>query len=139
MQPDEPSANKSSAPKAVRPGPSVLLVEGEDPLRALLRRIVESEGHEVLEARNASEALSLLSGSGQSVRLVVADLAEPGVAGPQGLKKHMPRGAKLLLLSRANGEASRASRLHDGVAFYLANPFQPDALAAKLRDLLRER
>jgi DNA-binding response OmpR family regulator len=136
MQPNGSSADKSSGSKV---GPSVLLVEGEDPLRALLRRIVESEGHEVLEARNASEALSLLSGSGQSVRLVVADLAQPGIAGPQGLKKHMPRGAKLLLLSRANGEASKASGLHDGVAFYLANPFQPDALAAKLRDLLRER
>jgi DNA-binding response OmpR family regulator len=120
-------------------GPSVLLVEGEDPLRALLRRIVEAEGHEVLEARDVSEAISLLSGAGRSVRLVLADLAQPGIAGPQGLKKHMPRGAKLLLLSRADGEASRASRLHDGVAFYLANPFQPDALAAKLRDLLRER
>src|SRR5438876_1514429 len=139
MQPDEPSANKSSASKAVRPGPDVLLVEGEDPLRALLRRIVESEGHEVLEARNVSEAISLLSGAGRSVRLVLADLAQPGIAGPQGLKKHMPRGAKLLLLSRANGEASRASRLHDGVAFYLANPFQPDALAAELRDLLSAR
>src|SRR5712692_8349562 len=102
MQPDEPSADKSSASKAVRPGPDVLLVEGEDPLRALLRRIVESEGHEVLEARNVSEALSLLSGAGRSVRLVLADLAEPGVAGPQGLRKHIPRGAKLLLLSTAN-------------------------------------
>jgi DNA-binding NtrC family response regulator len=100
---------------------------------------VESEGHEVLEARNASEAVALLSGAGRFVRLVLADLAEPGVAGPDGLKNHMPRGAKLLLLSTANQETWKASESVDGVSFYLANPFRVDALAAKLRDLLTER
>jgi DNA-binding response OmpR family regulator len=138
LQPNEPPAGKSSAPKAGT-GPSVLLVEGEDPLRALLRRIIESEGHQVLEARNASEALALLSGAARFVRLVLADLAEPGVAGPDGLKNHIPRGAKLLLLSTANQETWKASESVDGVSFYLANPFRVDALAAKLRDLLTER
>jgi DNA-binding NtrC family response regulator len=75
---------------------NVLLVEGEDPLRALLRRLVESEGHEVLEARNASEALSLLSGAGRSIDLVLL-----GVAGLQRLRKPIPRRAKLRLLPAA--------------------------------------
>jgi len=99
---------------------------------------VESEGHEVLEARNASEALALLSGAARSVRLVVADLAEPGVAGPQGLRKHIPRGAKLLLLSTANEKTSNTPAQSDGVAFYLVNPFRPDVLAETLRDLLQD-
>ncbi len=129
---------KPAGTKPVRTDPSVLLVEGEDPLRKLLRRIVESEGHEVIEARNASEALSLLSGAAQSVRLVLADLAEPGVAGPQGLRKHIPRGAKLLLLSTANEKTWKAPEGGDGIAFYLANPFRPDVLAQTLRDLLRD-
>jgi DNA-binding response OmpR family regulator len=138
MQPNESPAGKSSGSKAARTGPSVLLVEGEDPLRALLRRIVESEGHEVLEARNSSEALSLLSGAARSVRLVLADLAEPGVAGPQGLRKHIPRGAKLLLLSTANEKTWKGPGGGDGVAFYLANPLRPDVLAETVRDLLRD-
>ena len=138
MQPSESPAGKPAGPKGARPGPSVLLVEGEDPLRALLRRIIESEGHEVLEARSASEALALLSGAGRSVRLVLADLAEPGVAGPEGLKHHIPRGAKLLLLSTANEETWKPSESVDGISFYLANPFRSDALAAKLRELLQE-
>jgi len=124
--------------KPVRTDPSVLLVEGEDPLRALFRRIIESEGHEVLEARNASEAVSLLSGAARSVQLVLADLAEPGVAGPQGLRQYLPHGAKLLLLSTATGEPAKRPKYQDGVAFYLANPFRPDVLAETLRDLLRD-
>ena len=117
--------------------PAVLLVEGEDPLRALLRRIVESAGFEVFEARSSAEALKLLSGPARSIRLVLADLAEPGVAGPEGLRRHIPRGARLLLLSTAPFERSHV-RVGDGVAFYLANPFRVDVLAAKVRELLEE-
>jgi DNA-binding response OmpR family regulator len=130
---------KSPDRKPVRPGPAVLLVEAEDPLRALLRRIVESAGYEALEARNCGEALQLLSGAARSVRLVLADLAESGVAGAQGLRRHIPRGAKLLLLSTANYERPEVRALEDGVAFYLSNPFRADVLAAKIRDLLEER
>jgi len=124
---------------AIRTGPAVLLVEEEAPLRALLRRIVESAGYEALEARSSGEALQLLSGAARSVRLVLVDLAGAGVAGAQSLRKHIPPGAKLLLLSTANYERPEALELKDGVAFYLSNPFRADVLAAKIRDLLEVR
>ena len=136
---DRSPDGKSAGRKPVRPGPEVLLVEAEAPLRALLRRIVESAGYEALEARNTEEALQLLSAEARSVRLVLADLAESGVAGAQGLRRHIPRGAKLLLLSTANYERPEVRALEDGVAFYLSNPFRADVLAAKIRDLLEER
>jgi two-component system cell cycle sensor histidine kinase/response regulator CckA len=140
MPPDDPSPDgKSPDRRASRPGPAVLLVEAEAPLRALLRRIVESAGYEALEARSSGEALELLSAEARSVRLVLADLAESGVAGAQGLRRHIPRGAKLLLLSTANYERPEVRALEDGVAFYLSNPFRADVLAAKIRDLLEER
>ena len=116
---------------------AVLLVEGEDPLRALLRRIVESAGFESFEARSVEEARRLLLGAARSVRLVLADLAEPGVAGRDGLRKDIPRGAKLLMLSTANTERSDAQVPGDGVSFYLANPFRADVLADRIRDLLK--
>src|SRR4029079_13030235 len=108
----------------------------EAPLRALLRRIVESAGYRAIEAEDFAEALRLLSGAAASARLVLADLAEPGVAGLEGLRRHIPRGAKLLLLSTANYERPEVRPLGDGVAFYLCNPFRADVLAAKIRDLL---
>lgn len=139
MPPTDTAREGPPVPKSDRTGPAVLLVEGEPPLRALLRRIVESVGYEVLEARTCAESLELLSGAARSVRLVLADLAEPGVAGAQGLRRHIPRGAKLLLLSTANSERTESLGLDGGVAFYLANPFRADVLAAKIRDLLEER
>lgn len=136
MPPNGPARERRLVPQPLRTRPAVLLVEGEPPLRALLRRIVESAGYEVLEARSSAEARELLSGSARSVRLVLADLAEPGVAGAQGFRRHIPRGAKLLLLSTANYERPEARGLEDGIAFYLSDPFRADVLAAKIRDLL---
>ena len=134
---DGSPVGKSSGRGTVPPEPDVLLVEGEEPLRALLRRIVESAGYVAIEARNSEEAIELLSGPARSVRLVLADLAEPGVAGSRGLRKNIARGTKLLLLSTATFERSEAREL-DGVAFYLSNPFRTDVLAEKIRDLLDE-
>jgi DNA-binding response OmpR family regulator len=99
---------------------------------------VESAGFEALEARDYPEALQLLSGAARSVRLVLVDLAEPGISGVQGLRKHLPRGAKVLLLSTATSERPELRALADGIAFYLANPFRADVLATKIRDLLEE-
>ena len=123
--------------RLVRHGPDVLLIESEDPLRALLRRIVESAGYVALEARSVEEAIALLAGTARTVRLVLADLAEPGVAGSQGIRRNIARGTKLLFLSTANYERSEARDL-DGVAFYLSNPFRADVLAERIRDLLEE-
>ena len=139
MPRDEATGGKTSGRKEIRSGPDVLLIEGEAPLRALLRRIVESAGYGALEARDYPEALQLLSGAARSVRLVLVDLAEPGISGMQGLRKHLPRSAKLLLLSTATSERAEVRALGDGVSFYLANPFRADVLAAKIRDLLEER
>ena len=108
-------------------------------MRAPLRRIVQSVGFQSFEARNSAQARELLAGPARSIRLVLADLAEPGVAGPEGLRRHSPRGAKLLRLSTANYERPEVRALEDGVAFYLSNPFRADVLAAKIRDLLEER
>jgi DNA-binding response OmpR family regulator len=138
MRRDDSPPGKDGRP-VIRSGPDVLLVEGEAPLRALLRRIVESAGYEALEAQSSAEALRLLSGGGRSVRLVLADLAETGVAGTQGLRRHLPRGAKLLLLSTANYERPELRALEDGVAFYLSNPFRADVLATRIRDLLEAK
>ncbi len=106
-------------------------------MRALLRRILELAEYEALEARDADDGLSILSRFPQSVVLLVADLSEPRIGGPGGIRERLPRGAKVILTSRAHPDA-RAGAFDDGTTFFVANPFRDDALLLKLHALRKE-
>lgn len=63
---------------------TVLLVEDEDKLREVIRRLLESEGFHVLEAQNGATALQILNDAAeQRVELVLTDLRMPVMDGRQ--------------------------------------------------------
>jgi len=55
----------------------VLVVEDEEQVRTLIRRILEGRGYVVLEASSGVEALERLAASGQPVTLAVTDVITP--------------------------------------------------------------
>ncbi len=57
----------------------VLVVDDEPDLRFLMRKLLERNGHHVLEASNGAHALDALEG--QSVEVVVTDLEMPRMDG----------------------------------------------------------
>lgn len=118
--------------------PGVLVVERDEPVRALIRRLLEAEGFRVVEARSAREALRLPARDAKSIGLIVADVAEPGVAGPRGVRERLAPGARVLRLS-VSGSDRRAGGADEGNAFVLAGPFLADALAKRVRALLEAR
>ena len=65
-------------------GPTVLVVDDEDALRAAIRRLLEAQGYHVLEAPNGATALQLLEdGAAPKVSLVLTDLRMPVMDGRQ--------------------------------------------------------
>lgn len=63
---------------------TVLLVEDEDKLREVIRRLLETEGLHVLEAENGATALQILKDDGdRRVELVLTDLRMPVMDGRQ--------------------------------------------------------
>lgn len=66
------------------PRRTVLLVEDEDKLRAVIRRLLETEGFHVLEAQNGATALEILQdAAAHHVELVLTDLRMPVMDGRQ--------------------------------------------------------
>jgi two-component system KDP operon response regulator KdpE len=59
-----------------QPGRHVLVVDDEEPVRRLLRRVVASRGYQCTEAANADEALALLAQG--KVDVILLDLHMPG-------------------------------------------------------------
>ncbi len=117
---------------------TVLLVEDEDDVRALTRRLLQRAGYCVLEARNGAEALATWAKVKADIDLVVTDVVMPGMNGGEVARRMLADrpDLKLLFLSGYTDSAVvQHNLLEDGAAF-LQKPYTPRALARKLHELL---
>jgi two-component system cell cycle sensor histidine kinase/response regulator CckA len=131
MIPD-PGRSESRPPKL---GPTVLIVEDEDALRATIRRLLLAEGYTVLEAENGAGALKLLSGEGANgVALVLTDLRMPVMDGRQ-LAAALARVRPSLPIVFMSGFTAQLMdmRLVSPHFVFLAKPFKTTDLLATIR------
>jgi CheY-like chemotaxis protein len=63
-------------------GELILVVDDEEAIRRIARRLLERFGYRVLLARNGAEALSLYTSHQQDIAVVVTDMAMPIMDGP---------------------------------------------------------
>ena len=117
---------------------TVLVVEDEDGVRALTRRILAGCGYTVLEAANGNEALCVLAAYLGPIHLLVSDVVMPGIGGRVVAERvaELHPGAKVLFVS---GYTDDAVILHgvlqEGVNF-LQKPFSAARLAIRVREVL---
>jgi two-component system cell cycle sensor histidine kinase/response regulator CckA len=79
VDPAQPS-NVASAPAEVPSDPaSILVVDDDAAIRLVITRVLRRKGHQVEEARDGREALSMLAS--QSFDIVFLDLVMPGMDG----------------------------------------------------------
>jgi len=64
-------------------GATVLLVDNEPTMRALVRRRLEAEDFEIEEATDGGSALALIQSRTEPFDLVLTDLSMPGIDGRQ--------------------------------------------------------
>jgi PAS domain S-box-containing protein len=83
-------ASTTAAPATGAPGHgrrdgtgTILVVEDEDTVRALVVRMLERGGHRVLQAPNGTAAMSLVGSRIDEVDLVLTDVVMPGMRGPE--------------------------------------------------------
>ena len=62
--------------------PTALVVDDEEPIRLVVRRILEEHGYAVTEATDGLDAIALLAG-GMPLALLLADLHMPGLGGEE--------------------------------------------------------
>jgi CheY-like chemotaxis protein len=117
---------------------TVLVVEDEEAVLALIRDILEGSGYTVLTASDGEEAQTVGRGHGAPIHLIVTDVVMPKMGGreaAESLAPHLP-GVKVLYMSGYTNEAIvRHGVLDPGIPF-LEKPFTPDALLRKVRRAL---
>ena len=114
----------------------LLLVDDDAELCAMLREYLEPEGFGAESAESGQSALERLARGG--IDLVVLDVMLPGLSGFEVLRRLRATSRVPVLMLTARGEEiDRVVGLEMGADDYLAKPFSPRELVARIRAVLR--
>ena len=120
----------------MRANASILVVEDEPQLRGLLRLYLEREGYQVTDAGDGPTAMAAFDAG--PCDLVILDLMLPGMQGETVLEALRDAGdVPVLITSAKRTDAERIAGLRAGADDYLANPFNPHELTARVAAILR--
>jgi two-component system phosphate regulon response regulator OmpR len=120
-------------------GDKILIVDDDPGLSSLLERFFTSKGYRARAVPNAEQMDRLLTR--EVFNLVVLDLMLPGEDGLSACRRL--RAAKnqipIIMLTAKGDELSRIKGLELGADDYLAKPFNPDELMARVKAVLRRQ
>ncbi len=118
---------------------TILVVDDEAPILALLRYNLDKAGYRVVEATDGQEALTLIRE--QSPDLVVLDWMLPSISGievcRQVRRDSELRNLPIIMLTARGEEQDRVRGLEVGADDYIPKPFSPAELLARIRAVLR--
>jgi CheY-like chemotaxis protein len=121
----------------VGPVATILIIDDRDDLRRTVRRILESEGHEVLEAPNGSVGMQMFRE--HKPALVITDVMMPDMDGIETLREireHDPK-AKVIAISGNVGDIDYLTIMKKlGATETLEKPFGQTQLVKVLARVL---
>jgi two-component system OmpR family response regulator len=117
-------------------GHTVLIVEDDPSVSQLIRLYLVQDGHQVLTADDGIKAVEMARQSDPS--LILLDLMLPGMSGEEvcaTLRKES--NVPIIMVTARVEEDDRLAGLDMGADDYIAKPFSPRELAARVRAVLR--
>ena len=117
---------------------TILLVEDEEAVLDLSRRVLETNGYTVLTAANGLEACAVSKSFAGNIALLVTDVVMPHMGGRQladVVSAMRPKICVLYMSGYSEDAIVRNGVLEDEISF-LQKPFSPDTLAQKVKEIL---
>jgi two-component system cell cycle sensor histidine kinase/response regulator CckA len=129
---------KKEAATLPRGTETILLVEDEELVLQLTRRILTSLGYTVLEARNGTEAIRIAEKDPAAIDLIVSDVIMPHMGGPEMVRniREMRPDLKVLFISGFTDDAISVSDLEQELTDLLPKPFGKNELAQRVRKII---
>jgi CheY-like chemotaxis protein len=119
---------------------TILVVEDDEQVRALVRSVLKQGGYEVLEASTGAEGLEIVRARGADIALVISDMLLPEVSGSDladEVRARFPNMPLLLMTGYVEGEIVQRS-VGEHHAVFLDKPFSPASLLEKVRGALAQ-
>jgi len=133
---EEPAAEApKSAPQPVRTA-RVLVIDDEPEIRGVLRDMLTSFGHTVVEAASGEEGLACCDSAGMDV--ILTDVSMPGLSGwdvAAECRRRFPR-VPLGFVTGWGDSLDLEETLRSGVRFVLSKPFAPVDLQSRVAGVL---
>ena len=122
--------------------PRVMLIDDDDAVRASIRKLLEREGHTVIEEADGKSALRHFAGNPADV--VISDVFMPDMSGIEFLirvREVFPE-AKIIVIS-GGGYLTKESALSNAAIFgadrILEKPVEAEVLMKTVREVLESR
>ena len=132
-----PPAEMVETPKAME---TILVVEDEGGIRALVRKILRRQGYTVIEASTGEEAMKFCQENTGKIDLLITDMMMPNMGGRELAETLVQQchGMKVLYVSGYTDDATiYAGDFPPGTAF-LQKPFTLGSLLDKVKEVLAE-
>ncbi len=117
---------------------TILLVDDEEFVRDLGRRVLERSAYTVLTAANGKEALDLYKREREKISLVILDLIMPEMGGKQCLEELLTIDPKVRVLIAsgfaANGQTKQA--IETGARGFVGKPYNLKGMLQAVREVL---
>lgn len=118
---------------------TVLIVDDDEAIVRLIRRVLEKGGYQVLSALNGAEALLLCDEHKGDIQVVLLDVIMPGLKGDDFevyFKSKHPE-AKVIFMSGYSEEILAAHKLTGSEENFLKKPFTLDELLYKVEEVMK--
>ena len=117
----------------------ILVVEDDEQMRKIAKRILAAAGYSVQEAGDGREALRLLAEGGQPVGLLLTDMAMPGMDGVEFSRAVLAKypEIKIICMSGYLEKEEECREMLGAKADFIEKPFNPQTLVGKVNALLK--
>lgn len=117
---------------------TVLVVEDQEAVRTYTVVVLRGYGYRVMEAAGPDEALMICAQCTSRIHLVLTDVAMPHASGPELVRelREIRPGIKVVFMSGYTDSAILQHGSQTESSGFIMKPFGPEALAAKVREVL---
>jgi len=132
------SVERPTPPTGVHGGHTVLVVEDEDAMREVTRRILVRNGYTVLLAGSGADAIRTAEAHGGDIHVLLTDVLMPQMLGKEVAERIAvlrPEARVLYMSGYAHPVLTSQGRLEEGVVL-LEKPFTESALLARVRQVV---
>ena len=116
---------------------TILFVEDDTEMRALIKWVLQKYNYKLLEAKNGEEALKLFDSYPETIHMLLTDVVMPGMSGKALAEKILRKQPtlKVVYMSGYSNDAITHYGVSENGPNFLRKPFTPIDLVNKIRDM----